>query len=107
MSDLGTEIFGTVRIDGIKFQVGYRYGGDVRHQGGFDKCLRIYKGIGPNNEVIDGHDYFNDDKFEVEDAILYVDDMILTLTFPLVKEEERYKLESFNKSKTLFISRQK
>ena len=101
----GTEIFGKVTIDGILFEVGYRSGFDLRHQGSFDKCLRIYEGLDSNNKVISGHQYFNDDKFQVTNANIYVDDMVLILAFPLLKAEERYKIGSITKSKTLFISR--
>ena len=105
--ELGKEIFGKVRIDRILFEVGYRYGGDLCHQGGFNRCLRIYEGIDPTNTVVSGHEYFGDDKFEVVNANIYVDDLVLTMSFPLLKESERYKPESINKSRILFIERTK
>lgn len=87
------EIFGQITIDGITFDASYRYNGPNYKQGGFNKCLVIYYGTSCGNRRIDGNQYFGDDKFEVEKADIYVDDVILHLTFPLAKKDDRYTCE--------------
>ena len=104
MSEKGKEIFGEFTLDGIVFEAGYRYGGDLGHQGGYHKCLRIYSGKDATNNRIDGHGYFGDDKFEVASMEEYVDDIVLQLTFPLTRKEDRYKIFN-NGSKTIIIKR--
>jgi len=76
-----TEIFGTFVFEGQFYKAGYRYGGPHYHQGGFDKCLRIYHDA--NNQFIYAHDIFGDDKFEVESATIDDQKVVLTMRFPL------------------------
>ena len=103
MSEKGKEIFGEFTLYGIVFEAGYRYGGNLNHQGGYHKCLRIYSGKAATNRI-DGHQYFGDDKFEVESMVEYLDNIVLQLTFPLARKEDRYKV--FNdSSKTIIIKR--
>lgn len=49
--------------------------------------------------------FFGDDKFEIVDAIVHVDVIVLTMSFPLLKDEEKYTIESRNKPKILLIKR--
>ena len=80
MSKQGKEVFGTFTFNGIIFDASYRYDGDVNHQGGYNKCLVIYRG---NNRSVDGHTYFGDDKFQVNGATFNGNTVILELSFPL------------------------
>jgi hypothetical protein len=59
----GEEIQGTFVFNDIIFEAGYRFNGPHYHQGGYNKCLRIYNGKDDNGNSISGHDYFGDDKF--------------------------------------------
>ncbi len=69
----GEEIFGTFVLDGTTFDASYRFDGLIGHQGGYSKCLFIGG----------GHDYFGDDKFQVEKASIYYDEVLIHLASPL------------------------
>jgi len=102
---MSEEIFGQIVIDNITFDVSYRYGGPKYKQSGFSKCLVINSGLSGTHNRIDCRDYFGDDKFEVEKADIYVDDIILHLTFPLAKKEDRYTFENMAKTKMIMMQR--
>ncbi|ARF10032.1 hypothetical protein Indivirus_9_9 [Indivirus ILV1] len=83
------EIPGLIILDGITFDVGYRFGGSVNHQGGYSKCLRIYNGK-KGQQIINGHDFFGDDKFEVLSSDENANNIVLELSWPLVEVNKRY-----------------
>ena len=81
-----SEIFGTFVFEGQFYKAGYRYGGTLYHQGGYDKCLRIYHDV--HNQFIYSHDIFGDDKFEVESAMIDEKKVILTMRIPLCHKDK-------------------
>jgi len=83
-----SEIRGSFEYNNLVFQAGYRYGGHYQDQGGYGKCLRIYHA---NNGTLYPHDYFGDDKYEVASADIQSDKVILTMRFPLDREDEFLK----------------
>lgn len=62
---------GTFEYNNKVFNCEVRFDGPTYHQGGFDKCLKI----------INGHEYFNDDKFRI-DVIQELPDNKLYITLP-------------------------
>lgn len=87
-----TEISGTFSFDGQSYKAGYRYGGKWYDQGGYSKCLRIYNNV--INQSIYAHDIFGDDKFDVENAVIENDKVILTMRFPLCRKDDFNPLAS-------------
>lgn len=94
-----TEIQGTFVFEGQIFKAGYRYNYPSYQQGGYDKCLVIY--YKADNQFIHSHDVFGDDKFEVDDATITDQKVILTLHFPLCRKEQ-FIIEG---SKTIILKR--
>lgn len=74
-----SEILGQITHDNKTWNVGYRYGGDRQHQGGYAQCLRIYN----STDKESGHGYFGDDKFEIVSAEKVNSGYMLTLSWPL------------------------
>ncbi len=99
-----SEIPGTIVIDDITFDVGYRFGGPLNHQGGYAKCLRIYNGK-KGRDIISGHKYFGDDKFEVKSDTITATSVELELTWPLTEASKRYSAETFNASTKLVMKK--
>jgi hypothetical protein len=96
--EFGKEILGTFQLDNITFEGGYRYDGNRNHQGGYEKCLRIYNGKDGDNNNIWGHNYFGDDKFEVINAVIYPNQVTLTLRYPLCKKSSHFTLVGDNRT---------
>ena len=67
------EIHGTFTFYGITFNAGYRFGGPLEQQGGFQKCLKIYHSTDGHH---DGHIYFGDDKFMITNATFLAENKI-------------------------------
>lgn len=107
MTQLGEEISGTIRFNGIDFEAGYRYNGPTWHQGGFTKCLRIYSGKNKFGSNVYGHDYFGDDKFMVEEATITQDEVLLELSFPLHEKNDltKYNPNTFDADKKVVLKR--
>lgn len=88
LNNLGNlnEIFGTITINNRTFRAGYRTNGDLNHQGGYQKCLKIYGRY--------SYDYFKDDKFQVKssqkthngDILLKMESFFIPNTFEYVDE---------------------
>jgi hypothetical protein len=73
------EIQGTFQFNGITFKGGYRFGSHP-YTGGFAKCLRIYHG---KDGKLQPHDYFGDDKFEVESVYVRQNQVYIMMKYPL------------------------
>lgn len=80
------EIQGTFDFEGQTFKAGYRYDGQCYDKGGYDKCLRIYHNV--YNQSIYAHAVFGDDKFEVENAEISDQTIVLTMHFPLCHKDK-------------------
>jgi hypothetical protein len=79
--DQGTEIQGSFVFDGLRFNAGYRCGFPREHQGGYDKCLKIYNGP----QYLSAHEYFGDDKFKVNRVEECAGGLMIHLDFGLYK----------------------
>ena len=82
------ETAGTFVFNGILFEAAYRCDGPRQHQGGYDKCLKLYSGTMRDGSRVDGHSYFGDDKFLVVSAIEDGETIILELHMPLYIRSE-------------------
>jgi len=76
-----SSVFGTFTFNGTIFEAEYRESTQANkwNTRGFAKCLIINRGKDAYGSNIDGHSYFGDDKWEVDNIVYYVDDIILTL----------------------------
>ena len=83
--EIMAEVFGTITVDGITFEAGYRTE-DVRNQGGYERCLKLYG---------KGHEYFGDDKYEVKKMTKCDDHLLLDLDYALVSSRDRNKIDFF------------